>query len=98
VAGAILGKKIAEELLKTGLALMTKIRRNMKSIAMKFSDKVLLNKDNIAESNIGIFKEFSSLNLSRYRSVINAMIHIITALIAYQLHLAFNANNFLHLL
>jgi len=92
-----LGKKIAQELLENGLALMTKVRRNMKSLPMHFMDKFLLNKRNIAESNIGLIKEFSSLNLSRNRSPINAMIHIIAALIAYQLYIALSSNPFIHI-
>ena len=79
-----LGKKIAGDLLEKGLALMTKVRRNMKSLPMHFIDKLLLKARNKAETIIGVIKEFSSLNLSRHRSPINAMIHIIAALTAYQ--------------
>ena len=79
-----LGKKIASDLLEKGLALMTKVRRNMKSLPMHFIDKLLLKARNKAETIIGVIKEFSSLNLSRHRSPINAMIHIIAALTAYQ--------------
>jgi hypothetical protein len=36
---------------------------------------------------IGHIKEFSSLNLSKHRSVINAFVHIIAAITAYQINL-----------
>jgi hypothetical protein len=37
-------------------------------------------------ADIGHIKEFSSLNLSKHRSVINASIHIIAAITAYQIN------------
>lgn len=81
-----LGKKMAQDLLKRGLSLMTKVRKNMKSLPMNMVDKALLNCRNMAETIIGKIKEFSSLNLSRSRSPINAFIHILSAIIAYQLN------------
>src|SRR3954468_11612831 len=47
-------------------------------------DKALLNARNMAD--IGHIKEFSSLNLSKHRSVINAFVHIIAAITAYQIN------------
>jgi Transposase DDE domain len=64
--------------LRRGLTLFTRVRRNMKSLPMSLHDKALLNARNMAETIIGHIKEFSSLNLSRHRSVINAFVHIIT--------------------
>jgi hypothetical protein len=81
-----LGKKLAENLLKHGLALMTRVRKNMKSLPMTFADKALLNARNMAETIIGHIKEFSSLNLPRHRAPINAFLHLIAALTAYQLN------------
>ena len=40
----------------------------------------------MAETIIGHIKEFSSLNLPKHRSVTNALIHILAAVIAYQLN------------
>jgi hypothetical protein len=57
----------------------------MKSLPMSLHDKVLLNARNMAETIIGQIKEFSSLNLSRHRSVINAFVHIIAAITASRL-------------
>jgi len=80
-----LGKKLADELLRRGLALMTRVRKNMKALPITLLDKALLNGRNIAETIIGNIKEFSSLNLPRHRSVTNAFVHLIAALVNYQL-------------
>ena len=81
-----LGKKLAHRLLQQGLALMTRVRKNMKSLPMTIADKMLLNARNMAETIIGHIKAFSSLNLPKHRSVTNAFIHIIAAITAYQLN------------
>ena len=80
------GQKLAEDLLRRGLTLFTRVRRNMKSLPMSLHDKALLNARNMAETIIGHIKEFSSLNLSRHRSVINAFVHIIAAITVYQIN------------
>ena len=79
-----IGRKLAEDLLR--LTLFTRVRRNMKSLPLSLQDKALLNARNMAETIIGHIKEFSSLNLSRHRSVINAFVHIIAAITAYQIN------------
>jgi len=81
-----IGQKMAQELLRRGLALMTRVRGNMKSLPVSFLDKALLNGRNIAETIIGHIKEFSSLRLPKHRSVFNAFTHITAAIIAYQLN------------
>jgi hypothetical protein len=80
-----IGKKLAEELLRRGLALMTRVRRNMKALPISLLDQALLNGRNIAETIIGHIKEFSSLRLPKHRSVFNAFTHITAAIIAYQI-------------
>jgi hypothetical protein len=80
-----IGRKLAQELLRRGLALMTRIRSNMKSLPVSFLDKALLNGRNIAETIIGHIKEFSSLRLPKHRSVFNAFTHVTAAIIAYQI-------------
>ena len=64
-----IGQKLAEDLLRRGLTLFTRVRRNMKSLPLSLQDKALLNARNMAETIIGHIKEFSSLNLSKHRSV-----------------------------
>lgn len=81
-----LGQKLVQDLLKRGLHLMTRVRKNMQSIPMTLTDKILLNARNMAETIIGHIKEFSSLNLPRHRSVTNAFVHICAAIAAYQIN------------
>jgi hypothetical protein len=80
------GKDLAQTLLRRGLALMTRVRRNMKRLPVSFLDKALLQGRNIVETIIGHIKEFSSLRLPKHRSVFNAFTHIIAAIIAYQIN------------
>jgi len=81
-----IGKKLADMLLRQGLALMTRVRKNMKSLPMTIEDKMLLNARNMAETIIGHIKAFSSLNIPKHRSITNAFIHTIAAITAYQLN------------
>ena len=80
------GKNLAQTLLRRGLVLMTRVRRNMKRLPVSFLDKALLNGRNIVETIIGHIKEFSSLRLPKHRSVFNAFTHIIAAVVAYQIN------------
>jgi len=75
-----IGRKLADDLLR--LTLFTRVRKNMKSLPLSLQDRALLNARNMADH----IKEFSSLNLSKHRSVINASIHIIAAITAYQIN------------
>ena len=79
-----IGRKLAEDLLRRGLTLFTRVRKNMKALPISLEDKALLKARNMAD--IGQIKEFSSLNLSKHRSVINAFVHIIAAITAYQIN------------
>src|SRR4051794_21093452 len=81
-----IGQKLAQDLLRRGLTLFTRVRRNMKSLPLSLQDKALLKARNMAETIIGHIKEFSSLNLSKHRSAINAFVHIIAAITAYQIN------------
>jgi hypothetical protein len=81
-----LGKRRAATLLKRGLALLTKVRKNMQALPITLADKLLLKARNMAETIIGHIKAFSSLNLPKHRSPINAFIHLIAALTAHQLN------------
>jgi hypothetical protein len=80
------GKDLTAKLLRRGLALMTRVRRNMKRLPVSFLDKALLNGRNIVETIIGHIKEFSSLRLPKHRSVGNAFTHIIATIVAYQIN------------
>ncbi len=81
-----LGKELAAQLLRRGLTLFTRVRKNMKSLPISMTDKRLLNARHMAETIIGSIKAFSSLNLPKHRSPINAFLHILAAVTAYQLN------------
>ncbi len=81
-----IGKALAEQLLRRGLTLFTRVRRNMKSLPLSMADKMLLNARNMAETIIGNIKAFSSLNLPRRRAPINAFLHLLAAVTAYQIN------------
>jgi Transposase DDE domain len=81
-----IGKQLAQELLRRGLTLFTRIRKNMKSLPLAMPDKLLLNARNMAETIIGSIKEFSSLNLPKHRLPLKAFLHLLAAITAYQLN------------
>src|SRR5215467_12289302 len=81
-----LGKQRAAALLKRGLVLLTKVRKNMKALPVTLTDKLLLNARNMAETIIGHIKAFSSLNLPKHRGPLNAFLHLLAAFTAYQLN------------
>jgi len=62
------------------------MRRNMKSLPLALPDKLLLNARNMAETIIGSIKEFSSLNLPKHHLSLNAFLHILAAIAAYQIN------------
>ncbi|CAK0771637.1 hypothetical protein CCP3SC5AM1_730017 [Gammaproteobacteria bacterium] len=78
------GKELAEDLLKRGLVLMTRVRKNMKSLPMSILNKSRLNGRNMVETIIGHIKEYSSLRLPKHRSIFNAMTHLIAALMCWR--------------
>ena len=80
------GQDLARRLLRRGLVLMTRVRRNMKRLPVSFLDKALLDGRNIVETIIGHIKEFSSLRLPKHRSVFNGFTHLTAAIVAYQLN------------
>lgn len=81
-----IGKKLAEELLRRGLTLFTRVRKNMKSLPISMIDKMLLNGRGMAETIIGKVKAFSSLNLPKHRLPVNGFLHILAAVTAYQIN------------
>ena len=58
----------------------------MQSLPMTLADQMLLKARNMAGTIIGHIKAFSSLNLPKHSSPLNACIHLIAALTTYQLN------------
>jgi hypothetical protein len=79
-----IGKKLFDELLKKGLKLITRKRKNMKEkLALSSDEKQLLNQRNLIETVINCLKFKYHIWHTRHRSVFNAMTNLIAALAAY---------------
>ena len=77
-------KKIFEELMQSGLKLITRKRKNMKEKQeLSSHEKQLLNQRGIIETVIGHLKHCYQVWHTRHRSIINAMTHLVAALAAY---------------
>ncbi len=81
-----LGKELYEYLLKNNLELFTKVRKNMKPKIISRINQFLLSKRGIVETVIGQFKTRYNMISTRYRSISNYFMNIISAVTAYQLN------------
>jgi hypothetical protein len=78
-----IGKSLFEELLKNGLKLITRKRKNMKAEKLSHSEQQLLNQRGLIETVIGYLKCHYQVWHTRHRSIINAFTHLMAALAAY---------------
>ena len=78
-----ISKKLFKALWKKGLQLITGLRRNMKNYLMPWLDKMLLRKRFIVETVFDTLKSNMGLEHTRHRSYVNAMVHILSCLVAY---------------
>lgn len=79
-----IGKKLFDELLKNGLKLITRKRKNMKEkLVITDYEKQLLNQRNLIETLFDCLKHQYHIWHTRHRSIINAMVHLMAALAAY---------------
>ena len=79
-----IGKKLFDELLKNGLKLITRKRKNMKEkLVINDYEKQLLNQRNLIETVFDCLKHKYHVWHTRHRSIINAMTNLIAALAAY---------------
>ena len=62
---------------------MTKIRKNMHNKLMPLVDKLLLRKRAIIETINDQIKNIQQIEHTRHRSVVNAMVNVLAALVAY---------------
>jgi hypothetical protein len=91
LSGLLFGDKgyISESLFKQlfnrGVKLVTGIKKKMKNKLMHLHEKILLRKRSIIETAFDYLKNKMLLEHTRHRSSINAFIHIISTLVAYQL-------------
>ena len=78
-------QQLFQELLEQGVFMVTRVRKNMKNKLMSLVDKALLVKHSLLESVVGKIKLLGKLEHSRHRLVTNAFVHMVAALINYQL-------------
>ena len=78
-----IGRVLFNKLWQRGLHLITGIRRNMRNHLMPLADKLMLRKRFVIETVLDILKSEMGLEHSRHRSVMNAMVHILSCLVAY---------------
>jgi hypothetical protein len=72
-----------ERLYRQGLQLVTRLRKNMKNKLTDMGDKILLRKRAVIESVNDILKNICRVEHSRHRSVVNFMVNLLAALLAY---------------
>jgi transposase len=80
-----LGQNLFHRLYQRGLKLVTGVKKKMKNILMPWHEKILLRKRSLIETVFDFLKNKQQLEHTRHRSGVNAFIHILTTLIAYQL-------------
>jgi hypothetical protein len=78
-----ISQALFDQLYARGLHLITRIRKNMQNRLMALLDKLLLRKRALIETVNDQLKNISQIEHTRHRSVVNAMVNIITGLIAY---------------
>src|ERR1700712_4449986 len=78
-----IGRELFARLWQRGLHLIIGIRRNMRNHLMPLADKLTLRKRFVIETVLDILKCEMGLEHSRHRSVMNAMVHILSCLVAY---------------
>jgi len=78
-----IGRELFTKLWRRGLHLITSIRRNMRNYPMPLADKILLRKRFLIETVLDTLKSELGLEHSRHRSATNAMVHVLSCLVAY---------------
>jgi len=78
-----ISREVFHTLWQRGLHLITGIRRNMRNHLMLLGDKILLRKRFVIETVLDILKSEMGLEHTRHRSPMNAMVHILSCLVAY---------------
>ena len=78
-----IGQELFKRLWRRGLHLITSIRRNMRNHLMPLADKLMLRKRFLIETVLDTLKSEMGLEHSRHRSVMNAMVHVLSCLVAY---------------
>ena len=78
-----ISKKLFESLFENGLQLVTSVKSNMKNKLMPMIDKILLRKRSLIETVNDQLKNVCQVEHTRHRSVLNFMVNMVAALVAY---------------
>ena len=78
-----IGRDLFRKLWQRGLHLITGIRRTMRNHLMPLADKLMPRKRLLIETVLDILKCEMGLEHSRHRSAVNAMVHVLSCLVAY---------------
>jgi DDE family transposase len=79
-----ISQALAEQLFTTqGVALITKVRKNMRERVLAYTDRLLLRKRAIIESVNDQLKNICQIEHTRHRSPANFLVHLLAGLIAY---------------
>ena len=78
-----ISREVFTKLWQRGLHLITGIRRNMRNHLMLLGDKIMLRKRFVIETVLDILKSEMGLEPTRHRSPVNAMVHVLSCLVAY---------------
>jgi hypothetical protein len=78
-----ISREVFSKLWQRGLHLITGIRRNMRNQLMLLGDKIMLRKRFVIETVFDILKCDMGLEHTRHRSPVNAMVHVLSCLVAY---------------
>jgi len=81
-----ISQELFERLLPTGVQLITKLKRKMKNKLMPLLDKLLLRRRALIESVGEQLKHVCQMAHTRHRSLSNAFVHLLAALVAYTWH------------
>jgi len=78
-----ISREVFTKLWQRGRHLITGIRRNMRNHLMVLGDKIMLRKRFVLETVLAILKSEMGLEHTRHRSPVNAMVHVLSCLVAY---------------
>jgi len=78
-----ISQALHDALLGQGLALLTKIRKNMKHRVMRLGDKLLLRKRSWIETIHDQLKTIRQIEQTRHRSVTGFRVNVVAGLVAY---------------
>ena len=80
-----ISKELFLTLYRRGLKLVTGIKKSTQNLPIPLHEKIMLRKRSIIETVFDYLKNKLQLEHTRHRSPVNAMIHILSTLVCYQL-------------